>query len=183
MNFEEIEDKLIKDMTNKITETLYDFVAYDFLVDLDIPEEVLHGKWDVNNPELAKWFKKLRNVDIKKFNEYIILRHDFYFEKILNFFVIVEVGHLFGLSPNDLDCYSAYGGEFRYFNPKEVYKDEEELIEINEYINDFTSDPENDWPEWFFERLFDSVIADIKTIWFFDNMMSMEEDEIKELQF
>ena len=174
---EELENKLIKYMTDFITEMICEIceeIDYDALNKYDGLDEVCDAEWDVNNPELAKWFKELRNVDIKKFDHYATYENDFYLRKTVNSYVALEFENMLTFSKNEPINYT-------YFNPKNFFKDEEELKEINEFISRYANSDER--PESFTDTLFYSVLYNIKTIWYIDNLLKMEEDEIKELQF
>ena len=178
----ELENKLIGYMTDIIAEGLLEEIDNSVFYKYDDLDEVLYDEWNENDPELAEWFKELRNVDIKKFDNYTAFRNDFCLEKAVSYSVKTEVEQLFGKSKYKATHYETYFGlEWSFFTPKDFFDDKVELKEINKYIRKHKHDTA--WLEWFTEILFDSVVAAIKTKWYFYNLLKMDEDEIKDLQF
>ena len=172
-------DKLIENISTHVAGALCTEAVFDLEVAHGIPQDAFLVKWDVRSAELAKWFKHLRYVDINKFDEFVHT-NDFKLCDCISDCVAQEVDYMFNKRENSMDYYYTYFGvETSFFDPYSYFNDEE-INEFNEFVNNYKDDPDT---QWFKQIIFDKVLDKIETTWYFDNLMRMNDEEIKDLTF
>lgn len=176
---EKLFDKLVENMAAHCAGALCTEAVFDLEIVHNIPRDIFLTKWNKHNNELTKWFKDLRNVDINKFDEFVHT-NDFKLCDCISDIVDQEVDKMFCQSENDMDYYYTYfSEETSFFDPFSYFNDEE-LNEFDEFVSENKDNPDT---QWFKQIIFDKVLDKIETIWYFDNLMRMNENEIKDLIF